>query len=352
MKKYLLFARFSYSFSTLRPIQEEILKRGDQCAWYLDPDCANGLERDERQLKTIPEVLEYDPYATISAGSTIYDFFPGIKVCTFFGYPIAKKNARRDDHFTINGFFDIYCTAGNSTTPIFFKLMRKYGYFRVYETGWCKADTFTATTVKQTIPHFRPTILYASNFARGTSSANFMYKVIDRLAYLKPWDWIITLHPKISPDLVTKYEKMAEKHENVNFVAINRGAELYNRTDVLLCDTSSTILEYMMMNKPVVTYRNHTPGPHLIDVRDESQIDEAIEEALKRPPRLMSEIEKFLNFHEGHRDGRNSLHVLEAIDNYNLIYKGRLRKKPLNLIRKFLLRMRIKYYDFRSMWER
>ena len=57
-------------------------------------------------------------------------------------YPINKRGDEKDDHFSVRGWFDVYCTQGETSTLPFKELERKYGFFKVYETGWCKADTF------------------------------------------------------------------------------------------------------------------------------------------------------------------------------------------------------------------
>ena len=100
----------------------------------------------------------------------------------------------------------------------------------------------------------------------------------------------------------------------------------------------------MMLDKPVVTFCNTHPGPHLIDVLKEEEVGPAIERALLRPESLMSEIRKYTSFHEAHRDGKNSARVLDAVDDFVQHYQGRMKRKPLNLVRKLKLRWKLKYF--------
>ena len=63
--------------------------------------------------------------------------------------------------------------------------------------------------------------------------------------------------------------------------------------DVMLCDTSSIAFEFLLLHKPVVTFRNWKPGPHLIDVQDEERVGGALERALEYPSDLVKSITKF-----------------------------------------------------------
>lgn len=173
-----------------------------------------------------------------------------------------------------------------------------------------------------------------------------MIDAIEKMATEKNWQWIITFHPKLLEDkqLVADYETMAGRHPNVDFRRINKGLETFMESDVLLCDSSSLIVEYLMTGKPTVTYRNTHPGPYLIDVQQLDEIPAAIENALTHPADLMKAIDEYTRFHEGHRDGNNSARVLDAIDDYAANYQGRLKKKPLNLVRNIKLRRKIHYF--------
>lgn len=135
MSRYLLFVSLPYAYSILRPLQQEIRKRGGVVVWFVETGCPDALLPDEKRLKTVQEVIDFAPLAVFSPSNYIPDFFPGIKVQLFHGYPINKRNERRDDHFTIRGWFDIYCTQGPSSTPMFKELESKYGF-----SGFMKRD--------------------------------------------------------------------------------------------------------------------------------------------------------------------------------------------------------------------
>ena len=109
----------------------------------------------------------------------------------------------------------------------------------------------------------------------------------------------------------------------------------------MLSDSSSIIVEYMLLGKPVVTYRNTNPGPQLINVSELSEIGEALEKALKRPRSLMEAIEHYSLNHEAHRDGNNCKRILDAVDDFKANYEGRIKRKPLNLLRKVKLRRKV-----------
>ena len=345
-KRYLFFASLSYSFSILRPLQEEIHRRGGEAAWFLEPTCENGLVSGERQLKTFEEVMAYDPVAIFAPGNHVYDFFPGVKVQVFHGYALNKRAEKMDDHFKVRGWFDMYCTQGPSSTLPFRRLEEEKGNFKVYETGWPKVDPFFDGTPEPCKK--RPTILYATTFTKGITSAFELYETIEELIKTKPWDWILTLHPKLNDaDLVGRYRSLGETYPNATFVRPLDGVETFRRIDAMLCDSSSIIVEVEMLGKPVVTLRNTAPGPHLIDVQQPEEVASALELALTRPPELLRAMDEYTLYHEAHRDGHNSARILDAVDDFIANYRGRIKRKPLNLFRKLQLRKKLGHYKWR-----
>ena len=136
MKKYLFYVSQLYSLSIMRPLQTEIRRRGDDCAWFFDrPDVGGEYLLDgEKQLKTVAEVKKYNPLAVFVPGNVVPDFFPGVKVQIFHG--LATDDTGKKGHYRIRGFFDLYCSRGPEETGKFQNLARRDGSFRVVETGW------------------------------------------------------------------------------------------------------------------------------------------------------------------------------------------------------------------------
>lgn len=333
----------------MRPLQDAIRRRGDVAAWYIESSCENSLKDDEKQICTFDDVDVFNPVAVFAPGNYIPDFFPGIKVALFHGYAIQKRYEAIDDHFTIRGWFDIYCTQGPSSTPYFQQLSEQYRFFKVYETGWTKADTYFSPQMQQTTSNARPLILYAPTFTRNVCSAPHLIDVINEMAKTQPWDWIITFHPKLNdPEILEAYHRIADENDNVTFFDGPDKLQLIKQADVLLCDSSSFILEFMLLDKPVVTFRNSHPGPHLIDVQQPTEVATAIAEALTHPEALMENICAYTLHHEAHRDQRNSERVLEAVDDFQRNYQGRLPRKKISVIRKLKLRRQLGY----PLWKR
>lgn len=344
MKKYLMFVSLPYAYPIMRPLQREIRRRGDDVAWFIEEGGPDQLAEGERRLATIAEVMEYDPIAVFAPGNHIPDFFPGVKVQLFHGYPINKRNDRHDDHFTVRGWFDIYCTQGPTSTGPFREQERRYGYFRVYETGWTKADDYFSPEMQAPLHNARPVVLYSTTFTRSLTSTPYLADEIEHLVAERDWEWIFMFHPKLDDRaVIDRYARIAAAHDNVTFLGTTFDFGALRRADVLLCDSSSIILEFMFLDRPVVTFRNSHPGPYLIDVQRPEEVGPALERALARPEELMREIRAYTMRHEPHRDGRCSARVLDAVDDFLARGRAGLKRRPLNLVRRIKLRRRMGY---------
>lgn len=349
MKKYLLFAEQLYSYPILRPLQQAILQRGDKVAWYIHKIPNYLTAEDAPLLTTVEEVQNFNADAVFVPTNWVPDFFPGIKVEIFHGFNVGKRANSNQDHFRIRGHFDLYCTQGPDTTLPFQRLAADHGYFRVAETGWSKLDPMfncnETYKLKDKINTDKPVIFYASTFSPKLTSAPILIEHIKKMASSGKWHWLVTLHPKSDPEVIKLYREI--QSENLTF--IEPGEEIIPMlyaADAMLCDTSSIFIEYLLLNKPVVTFNTSVPGPHLINVKSIDQIEPALDMALSRPVELMNEIENYALTIHPLRDGQAAERILEATENFITSDKSDLKSKPLNLGRKLQMRKKLKYYKF------
>ena len=344
-KRYLFYVAHSYAYAILTPLEAEIERRGGKVAWFVERECPPEALGSRRRLVSFDEVERYNPIAVFAPGNYIPDFFPGLKVELFHGYPINKRADRHDDHFAIRGWFDLYCTQGPSSTATFEKLAQHLGYFRVRETGWAKTDSYIRAKEEHKTENDRPTILYSSTFTRSLTSTTILAEEVERMVASERWNWIFMFHPKLDDEqTLAHYRSLSERYPNARYYGNTFAMEAMLDADVMLCDSSSIVTEFMLLDKPVVTFRNSMPGAHLLDVREVKEVEPALAEALNRPESLMMALRSWRDNHEAHCDGLCSARILDAVD--ELLADGgtkALRRKPWNLVRKIKLRKKLGY---------
>ncbi len=325
-------------------------------AWFLAQNkYISCLREDERRLETVDAVMAFQPHVVFVASNVVPDFFPGIKVQLFHGFNAQKRNSSRG-HFKVRGFFDLYCTQGPSTTIPFKALEKKYGFFRVAETGWPKVDPLfrdeahekgrsISTHMAPFTPSLdaRPVVLFTSTFTPALSAAYLVYDAVAAMVRQNTWRWIITFHPKMAPDIMLKYKTLCQE-SGMFFYEGDDVIPLLRQADVMLSDTSSIISEFMLQKKPVVTFRNRVPGPHLINITDSRDIHAAITHALTRPASLMRAMDDYIADIHPYHDGQSCARVLAAVDEFLRKDRYLLGSKPVNLIRRLKMRLKYRYY--------
>ncbi|ASJ70817.1 CDP-glycerol glycerophosphotransferase family protein [Granulosicoccus antarcticus] len=346
-RRYLLYANQDYSFPILRPIQDAIRQRGDLAAWFVHGNAhpENYLQDTDQLCTNLSEAFDFNPMAVITPQNTLPHFLPGIKTQVFHGFNARKRsNGGVDSHFAIRGFFDLYCTHGPSTTQVFQQLSHEHPHFRVTETGWPKMDSLFKQAVDHK-PRHRPTIILTSTFTKNLSCALPLLPVIKQLVARNDMDWMVQFHPKMSASTVAEYK--AIQADNYQFIETSNVLPWLAKADVMVCDTSSILQEFLQLERPVVTLRNRTPGPWLIDIQNPEELMDAIQKALTRPASLIEAIRNYNAQLHPYTDGLSSERVLQAIDQYSAQNSPTLSSKPLNLIRKFKMRKELSYWRLR-----
>ncbi|MFY8273580.1 CDP-glycerol glycerophosphotransferase family protein [Pseudoalteromonas sp. SSDWG2] len=349
-KRYLMYISQNYSYAILRPLQKQIRAHGGEVKWFLEGSEVNPefLASDEQQLHSIDEIRAWSPHATFAPANILPTFFPGKKVAVFHGFDAGKLNSRgKNDHFTIRGCFDLYCTQGPNTTGPFAEQAKEMGFFRVRETGWTMLDTlfsnYEANPYISSTDH-RPTLLVCSTFSKRLSLAPRLVETVKALRDSGNYRILVQFHPKMADDIVAQYKAM--QNDTLTFVETDNVIPLLQAADVMLCDTSSILLMFLLLRRPVVTFNNQAPGPHLLNVTEAQDVAAAIDHALSRPASLMQEIEAFCEQLHPYQDGCSSERVLAATNDLIDSDGKELKRKPLNLIRQFKMRKKLGYWRF------
>ncbi len=348
MRRYLFFVNQPYAYSILRPLQDAIRKRGDEAAWFVCGCTAAPLRADEIHLKTVADVMAYNAAATFVPGDWVPYFFPGIKVEVFHGMARNKRghgSEDESDHYRIRGWFDLYCTHAEKDTARFEALAAQHGHFAVAKTGWPKLDPLLSNQTAAAGARPRresdlPVVFFASTFSRSVTAAPELVDTIARLSQSGRWQFIVTLHPKMDSDIVERYRALAS--DNLRYVESDEDLlPILPEADVMLCDTSSIMFEFMFLDRPVVTLKTRMPGPYLIDVASSDQVEQALTDAVARPPELIAASRKLCDDLHSFHDGNSSARILNAVDQFFAHQQSKLKSKPLNLIRKIKVRRRL-----------
>lgn len=339
---YLLYISQNYSYAILRPLQAAILARGDKVAWFLEGDAVNPdyLQSEEKRLMSINEVVSFNPIAVFYPANIAPTFLPGINVAVFHGFDAGKLDKKgNNDHFKVRNCFDLYCTQGPSTTEPFLGLAQQHEHFKVTQTGWCALDSlYSPNDVK---PQAKKTILLCSTFSKKLSCAPHLFEKVKALSATGKWQWLVQFHPKMPQEIVTQYKTLTSEY--LTFVETDNVIPLLKQADVMVCDTSSVLIMFLLLNKPVVTFKNIAPDSYLLDIDDPDVLEQTIEYALDRPTQLMQKISDFIANTHPYHDGKSSDRVLDAVDE---VVSGRLnlKRKPFDFFRQFKMRKRLSYW--------
>lgn len=339
-RRYLFFVSKPYSFAILEPLQNYLQDRVDtQVRWFL-ASTARNYEAPGDTLSTTEAVIAFDPEAVLVPGNVVPHFWPGLKVQVFHGLDDEVKGFYR-----ISGLFDLYCTPGPATTQRFSQLAERYRHFLVIETGWPKLDPLAHTRGRQSrrrelsLEESQPVILYAPTFPPKYTSAADLLPVIEQLDD-GTYQWLIKFHPLMDKELVNSYRAL--QGDNLQVINDLNILPWMEAADVLVTDTSSVAYEFLLLDRPIITYRALARKDKGVNILQPEDLSKAIERVLENPDEFAPQRREYADHLHPYSDGQSSRRVIEAIDQIlqaNL--QRQLQRKPLNLVRKYKIKRMI-----------
>jgi len=332
--KYLFYISKNYSIPIVLPLVEYLSNTNERFAFFVSQKVYENCPNDWRQFpmfRELQQVIAFQADFVIVPGNFVDFRIPGKKVQIFHGLGVEKKS-----HYKIRHFFDIYLTSGPFVTDQFKKFQNKYKYFMVEETGWPKIDyilQYPADNIRKemNIPDGKKVVLYAPTFSNKMQSATDLIDIIPRI--IKDDEiWFFKFHELMDKEVIAKFQSEGSD----KFVLIDSFdiTPYLHAADVLISDTSSVIYEFMVLDKPIITYRTQSRSDKGIDIFQPEELRPALDRCLTNPTEFQANRKKQLLEVNPYLDGKICERVFETLSDIQKHNKFPKKRKPLNLFRK------------------
>jgi len=339
--RIVLFCENRYAIDILQPLQTEADAQNiHQILWYIHKPKIHDfpLDGEARWTDSMQEVYDFNPEAIFVPGNIVPYYLPGVKIQVFHGYAAEKK-----DHWIIRRYFDTYFTQGPYFTGHFQASALKYKDFEVVETGWTKQDWIQRHLhdydgrKRELLEKYGKSriLIYAPTFSPKLTSLPYMQEPLARLLDShKDILLVIKAHPLSAREWTDSYRDWASGRNDAIYVEAGENVTAWQMmADVMLSDTSSVIYEFLLLDRPVISYRAISKDLYWENIQDASQLEEAFERAVNdagsRERRRW-----IMDNYDPHTDGLCCRRMIEAAQNY-IERHGVPRYRRLNLWRKY-----------------
>ncbi|MBC2845659.1 CDP-glycerol glycerophosphotransferase family protein [Winogradskyella flava] len=332
----ILFCQNNYAFGILEPIKEVLIEKDYPYTWFITDKLVDGFPFTSDDYTTeISDLKNFKSDAIFVPGNEVPYYLRGLKVQVFHGLAGEKKG-----HFRIRHYFDLYLTQGPYFTRGFDKFKAKYKNFEVIETGWPKLDIYgkdkllyQAEKKKLLNEHKANTIvLYAPTFSPSLTSAPHLIEEIKRLSSNSDYLILIKFHPLMDNKWIEAYKELANSYSNIKFQDEKNIIKFLLMADLMISDTSSVIYEFLLLDKPVITFKNISKKIHWEDSDDYGALINLVERNLNEDPFAEQRKTIFNEFHP-YNDGKSALRMVEAVEDY-IEKNGVPEKRKLSFLRR------------------
>ena len=109
--------------------------------------------------------------------------------------------------------------------------------------------------------------------------------------------------------------------------------------DILITDTSSVAYEYLLFNRPIITYKAKTRFEKGLNILQSDDLIGAIVRSIEDPDEFKESRDEILNDIHPYQDGKSSKRLVETISAFikNKEFKN-LKRKTRNWYRKMQIR--------------
>jgi CDP-ribitol ribitolphosphotransferase / teichoic acid ribitol-phosphate polymerase len=336
--KTILFCMNPYAFGILKPLHDELIKRGDEILWYIPERIQSTFPYRPGSSVTakIKDIDDFKSDAIFVPGNEVPHYLRGVKVQIFHGLAGEKKG-----HFRVRNYFDLYLTQGPYFTKRFQELSRKYKDFEVIETGWCKLDPlfkdhdlYKNERDSLLLNHNKKNlVLFAPTFSPALTCSINAKDEIFKLADNEDIFLLIKFHDLMNPQVAQEYKEMADLRSNVQVVADKNILKYMIMSDFMISDTSSVVYEFILLNKPVITINSHSENINWCDISNHENLHETSIKELKED-NFKDVRQSTIDQYHPYTDGNSSVRMIDAVTDY-INRNGVPEQRKINLYRRY-----------------
>jgi len=317
--KTILFCMNPYSFGILEPVMQVLKEKNHEFIWFVRSAILEKFPyQDQRCTSKIEDLVRFNSDAIFVPGNEVPHYLRGVKTQVFHGLAGEKKG-----HFRIRNYFDLYLTQGPYFTRWFSKAAAKHKDFSVVETGWPKLDVYGKELHKYDSDKLfllkkskaKKIILYAPTFSPSLTSAPHLLTQIEELAKSKEYLVLIKFHDLMAEDMIDSYKKLSMSFENVLFIEERNIIKYLLIADLMISDTSSVVYEFLLLDKPVITFKNNSLAIKWDNQLLFSGLVKRVAENLLKDPFKQQRL-KILNEYHPYTDGNSAKRMVGAVEEY------------------------------------
>jgi len=318
--KYILFCTNTYSFGILSPFIKIFKKKNYNWVWYVDKKIQHFFPfPNEKYTSKISDLILFRSDVILVPGNDVPHYLRGVKTQVFHGFAGEKKG-----HFRVRDYFDLYLTQGPYFTSEFNRLKKLHGNFEVMQTGWPKFDKMFKNKKKLTEEKYKilkkydvqHIVLYAPTFSPSLTSAESIIPEIIRIARSKKNIlFLIKFHPLMHPKYIKFCKQIENKIENINLIKKQCVLDSIYVSDLMISDTSSTIYESLLMDKPVISFNSISKNIVWDNFSNIKQLEDLIDNNLDNDPFKSKRKIVYQNYHP-YNDGQSAERMIDSINIY------------------------------------
>ena len=317
--KTILFCMNPYSFGILEPVMQVLKEKNYEFIWFVRTAILEKFpHQDQRFTSKIEDLVHFNSDAIFVPGNEVPHYLRGVKTQVFHGLAGEKKG-----HFRIRNYFDLYLTQGPYFTRWFSKAANTHKDFSVVETGWPKLDIYGKELHKYDSDKLsllkkysaKKIILYAPTFSPSLTSAPHLLSQIEELALEKEYLIVIKFHDLMAKNLIDSYKKLSMSFKNVLFIEERNIIKYLLIADLMISDTSSVVYEFLLLDKPVITFKNNSLAMNWDNLLSFNGLVKSVVRNLLEDPFKEQRLKVLKEYHP-YTDGNSAKRMVEAVEEY------------------------------------